>query len=79
MLPLALLRAGDRAEIVGIPSHGCHADKCGAGVRIEEMGMRPGKTVEVLNNESSGPLLLKVDESRIALGRGLAMKIMVKK
>jgi ferrous iron transport protein A len=34
--------------------------------------------VEMLNNEGRGPILLKVDESRIAIGRGMAMKIMVK-
>jgi ferrous iron transport protein A len=41
------------------------------------MGLRIGKTVEMLTN-AGGPVLLKVDESRIAVDRGLAMKIMVR-
>ncbi|MBE0599593.1 MAG: ferrous iron transport protein A, partial [Desulfuromonadales bacterium] len=42
------------------------------------MGLRVGKMVEMLNN-GSGPILLRIDESRIALARALAMKIMVRK
>jgi ferrous iron transport protein A len=34
--------------------------------------------VQMLNNGGGGPILLKIDESRIALDRGLAMKIMIK-
>jgi ferrous iron transport protein A len=41
------------------------------------MGLRVGKSVEMLNN-GGGPVLVKVDESRIAVDRGMAMKIMVK-
>jgi ferrous iron transport protein A len=35
--------------------------------------------VEVLNNPGHGPLLVKVDESRLALGRGVAMKVSVRR
>lgn len=48
------------------------------GVRLEDMGIRIGKSVEMLNN-GSGPVLLRVDESRIAIARGMAMKIMVRR
>ncbi|MEO5361259.1 MAG: ferrous iron transport protein A [Nitrospirota bacterium] len=47
--------------------------------RIQELGIRAGKVVEMLNNKGRGPILFKVDDSRIALGRGLAMKIIVRK
>lgn len=53
--------------------------RAGAAGRVEEMGIRPGKVVEMLSNEGRGALLVKVDESRIAVGRGLAMKIMVRR
>lgn len=43
------------------------------------MGIRIGKSIEMLTNEGRGPLLLKVDESRIAVGRGMAMKILVRR
>jgi len=79
MSPLGLLSAGEKAEIVEImaqkgicqgtgKNHACH---------IEDIGLRIGKTVEMLNNKGGGPILLKIDESRIAMARGVAMKIMV--
>lgn len=51
----------------------------GSPSRIEDLGIRPGKTVGMLNNEGERALLVKVDEARIALGRSMAMKIMVRR
>lgn len=48
------------------------------GVRLEDMGLRVGKSVEMLTN-GGGPVLLRVDESRIAIARGMAMKILVRR
>ncbi len=91
MFPLGLLASGERAEVVEKnPSagHSFRLDRCysaesccrkGTIVRIEDMGIRPGKTVEMLNNEGGGALLVKVDEARIAVGRSMAMKIMVRR
>ena len=81
MAPLGLLSRGDRAEIVEIKGQ----MGCGQGsnknqlCHAEDMGLRIGKSVEMLSNEGRGPILLKVDESRIAIGRGVAMRIMVEK
>lgn len=81
MTPLGLLIIGEQAEIVEIK--GPRDCVCGSErsqlCHAEDMGLRIGKTVEILNNEGRGSLLIKVDESRIAIGRGMAMKIMVKK
>lgn len=81
MMPLGLLRADERAEIIEVKSGrnvvGVAARSCQD--RVEDMGVRVGKVVVVLNNEGRGPILLKVDESRIAMGRGMAMKIMVRR
>ena len=74
MFPLGLLTAGELAEIVSIREKPQAQSDC----RVEEMGLRIGKTVEMLTN-GSGPILLRVDESRIAMGRGMAMKIMVRR
>ncbi len=90
MFPLGLMAIGESAEIVGNIRFGDHAPRpacCDAGgkcrkgsvVRIEDMGIRPGKTVEMLNNGGGGALLVKIDEARIAVGRGMAMKIMVRR
>ncbi|HEX9874174.1 MAG TPA: FeoA family protein [Deferrimonas sp.] len=74
MFPLGLLSAGEQAQIVSIRDNPQGKCEC----RVEDMGVRIGKTVEMLAN-GSGPILLLVDESRIALARGLAMKIMVER
>jgi Fe2+ transport system protein FeoA len=46
---------------------------------LQDMGLRPGKKVEMITNTGSGPLVLLVDECRIAIGRGAAMKIYVRR
>ena len=80
MMPLGLLGPGELGEITALHSRKPSCCDCCAGEegRIEEMGLRIGKMVEMLNN-GGGPILLKVDESRIAIARGLAMKIMVRR
>ncbi|HOP41125.1 MAG TPA: FeoA family protein [Geobacteraceae bacterium] len=57
---------------------GLPAQSAKEGVRLEDMGLRVGKNVEMLTN-CGGPVLLKVDESRIAIARGMAMKILVRR
>jgi ferrous iron transport protein A len=85
MLPLGLLSPGENGEIIEIRPRQTQCDgRCqcreeGKGdFRLEDLGLRVGKSVEMLTN-GGGPVLLKVDESRIAIDRGLAMKIMVRK
>lgn len=71
MMPLGLLGAGEAGEIVA----------CADGAtlsRAVEMGLRVGKRVRMLAN-GAGPVLVKVDESRIALARAVAMKIKVRR
>ena len=46
---------------------------------LENMGLRSGKQVEMIMNNGAGPLVLRVDECRIAMGRGAAMKIYVRR
>ncbi len=72
MMPLGLLAEGETGEIVG--SAGAAGGSTAS--RAEEMGLRIGKHVVMLSN-GAGPVLVKVDESRIALDRGVAMKIKV--
>lgn len=90
MFPLGLLTSGERAEVMSdVPGEGrLHPGGCtgcgrhGRGSslhRAEEIGIRAGKVVEMLSNEGRGALLVKVDESRIAVGRGVAMKILVRR
>lgn len=79
MMPLGLLSTGGAGEIVEIRGSKLSDRNTESGrseIRIEDMGIRVGGTVEMLNNGS--PVLLKVGESRVAIDRGLAMKIMVR-
>lgn len=71
MSPLGLLGIGERGEILlirggsGAPPAGKNRLLC----HVEEIGLRAGKVVEMLSSEGRGSLLVRVDESRIALGR----------
>ena len=44
--------------------------------RLTAMGLTPGVSLSVIQ-DAGGPLLLSVLDSRIALGRGMAKKVMV--
>lgn len=81
MAPLGLLSTGEKAEVVEImEEEGYFYKKRGPHLcHVEDMGLRIGKTVEVLNNGGKGPILIKIGELRLAIGRDMAMKIMVKK
>lgn len=74
MMPLALVGDGEKVEIVDFMKKGkslfCH---------LRDIGLIAGKVVEVISNQNNGPILLKIDESRLAIGRGMAMKIMVRR
>lgn len=81
MLSLGLLSPGEQGEIVEIRTApaGCGPTKAASSeLRLEDMGLRTGKVVEMLSN-GSGPILLRVDESRLAIARRLAMTIMVRR
>jgi DtxR family Mn-dependent transcriptional regulator len=45
--------------------------------RCLSMGFTPGSTVKMVENFGSGPVLAKVHDVEVALGRGMAAKIMV--
>ncbi len=87
MIPLGLLAPGEIAEVAETrfeellsPCSACKRKRPECCSRMEDMGLRVGKSVEILNNfQGRGVLLVKVDDSRIALNRGMAMKIMVRR
>lgn len=71
--PLIYLRPGEKGRIVDILG--------GRGLRrkLYEMGLVPYSTVELLVSHLPGPLLIRINGSRIAIGRGVAAKILVRK
>lgn len=48
-----------------------------AKARLASMGILPGEEVTVLQRSNSGPLLLEVKGTRVALGRGISLKVTV--
>ncbi|PUA31305.1 MAG: ferrous iron transport protein A [Candidatus Terraquivivens tikiterensis] len=70
-IPLAMLPENKEAVVVEVNG--------GMGLtrRLSEMGFTYGAKVRVLHSTPPGPILVIVRGSRIALGRGAAMKIIV--
>jgi Fe2+ transport system protein FeoA len=46
--------------------------------KLKPMGILPGENIEIIRNDSSGPLIISVKGSRLVIGRGMAQKIHVK-
>jgi len=46
--------------------------------RLMDMGLTLGTLIHMIKSSGPGPILIEVRGSRIALGRGIAMKIFVK-
>ena len=69
-MPLSMLSEGEQGKIVSIMG--------GRGLtrRLAELGFNPGTIVKVLR-ATSGPMVVLLRESRIAIGKGVAMKIFV--
>ena len=45
--------------------------------RLSELGLTTGVRMEVIRTTGSGPILIRVSESKIAIGRGIAAHIEV--
>ena len=71
VMPLAALFSGRRARIVSV--------RGGRGVaeHLNNIGLGVGTEVEVLRQGAPGPFLVRIKETRLAIGQGVAGKIMV--
>jgi len=73
LLRLSELEAGEEATLQGFEAgHGLVS-------RLSALGFTPGAKVTMLQNMGQGPLIVKVRDTRIALGRGEAMKVRVRR
>jgi Fe2+ transport system protein FeoA len=70
-LPLTMAAPGKSLTLVEITAGN------GLRHRLTELGLTPGVEFQILQSQG-GPLLLAVHDSRLALGRGMAQKILVK-
>jgi ferrous iron transport protein A len=70
-VPLTDLKSGSRAIVRDM--------RGGKNIlsRLSAMGLSVGSELEVLDNRGRGPILVLVRDTRIALGRGEAIKIVV--
>ncbi|NCP15747.1 ferrous iron transport protein A [bacterium] len=70
-IPLSSLKPGERGVVVGLSG--------GRGLmgRMVSLGFTPGTEVTLLQNYGRGPLLVTVRDTRVALGRGEALKVLV--
>ena len=70
-MPLAMVRPGELVTVIGV--------RAGWGLqrRLADMGLTPGVQIRVINSQMSGPVLIDLRGSRVALGRGVAQKVMV--
>ena len=71
MMPLSMASPGDLVKVVSI--------RAGWGLqrRLADMGLTPGVQVRIISSQRPGPVVLEVRGSRLALGHGIAHKIMV--
>ena len=71
MMPLSMVSAGETVKIASV--------KAGWGLqrRLADMGLTPGVQVRVVNSQGRGPVVLDIRGSRLALGHGIAHRIMV--
>lgn len=71
LMPLASVKPNTEMTIVDIAG--------GYGIRrkLADMGLVPGTKVKVVSRNMLGPVILAVRNYRLAIGRGVASKIMV--
>ena len=72
-VPITFLSPGERGEIVEI--------RGGRGIaqRLYEMGFIPSTVLEVLVSNPRGPILVSIRGTRVAIGGGMAMKVIVRR
>ena len=73
VMPLAMVTAGELVTVTEV--------RAGQGLqkRLADMGLTPGVQIKVINRQISGPVVIDLRGSKLALGRGMAQKIAVKK
>jgi len=72
MMPLTMAPPGEDIKLVAI--HGGQRIR----KRLADLGLTPGTILRVVQADAWGPLIVAFkDDARLALGRGMAHKIMV--
>jgi Fe2+ transport system protein FeoA len=68
------LKSGDVFKIVGF-DESCKNFK----LRLQDLGIKKGEIGQIINKSFFGPIEVDIDGRKVAIGRGMAKKIKVKK
>ena len=85
---LAEMKEGEKGRIVRNDEHrgplgrgkgrGFMGGRCHQRRNLQTLGIREGKTVEIHSRQPiGGPIVIKIDNMTLTLGRGMAQKILV--
>lgn len=73
-VPLTALLPGERAKIVALGAGS------GRQRHLRTMGLMEGKIVKIVATQpANGPLVVEVEGTQIAIGRGMARQILIQK
>jgi ferrous iron transport protein A len=73
IVSLSALHAGEHGEVIELAGgHGMLS-------RMTALGFTPGADVTVVQNYGRGPLIARVRDARVALGRGEARRVYVRR
>jgi Fe2+ transport system protein FeoA len=71
IVPLSVVSQGRKVKIFSL-SGGRRMQE-----RLVSMGLGPGSEIEVMRKGAPGPFIIAVKETRLAIGGGMAQRIMV--
>ncbi|AMM41268.1 Ferrous iron transporter, FeoA subunit domain protein [Candidatus Desulfofervidus auxilii] len=71
LIPLSMVDGSKEVTVVAI-----NAGR-GLQARLFSLGLIPGVTIKVLSNSRPGPVRISIKDTRLALGWGVAQKIIV--
>ena len=76
-LTLADVEANKKVKVVDfvLPPYHTHIPQY--IIRLQEMGVLRGDIIEVVRNSHVGPIEIKVKGTNLAIGRGIASKVIV--
>lgn len=69
--PLLLAAEGERVRVVAV------GDGRGMGRKLSDLGLAVGSEVTVVRRDSDGPMVIAREDMRLALGTGIAHRVLV--
>jgi ferrous iron transport protein A len=72
-MPLVMAAPGELVTVIEVRAGG------GLQRRLADMGLTPGVKIKMIRSQMPGPVLIDLRGSKVALGHGIAHKIVVQK